>query len=139
MKSLKSRRSAPSPQSQPVESEKKNRLRRPIDVRRWEKLLAYLETHQIKLDFLEVARLKRLESGTMVRHILNGNSAMNELWMLCIAYACHTVPQVIWGEDWPFPHLTPDPGDPDLSHITRRWSTLNRATRQRLLSLVGAT
>lgn len=137
MKSLASRRTAPERSPVRAANPKKIRLPRAIDVRRWKKLLNYLSIHEIKLQPIRVARLKGLATGSMVSQILQGKAAMNETWMLCIAYECATAPQVIWGDDWPFPEMTPDVQDPELARINRQWHALKPGTRRYLASLAG--
>lgn len=135
MKSLAGRRSASGRSSVDERAEKINRLPREIDVRRWKALLAYLERTGKEINLERIALRKGHENGNMVRHILKGRAAMNEIWMLYIADDLGVAPQVIWGEDWPLAHLTPDYRDPGLQRVIQRWEAMNLTTRKKITVL----
>lgn len=142
MKPLATRRSALRRSAVDERDEKINRLPREIDVRRWKALKTYVKAQLScgkKLDQAGIGRKKGHKNGDMVNHILNGHSAMNEIWMLFIADGYGVAPQVIWGEDWPFPQLTPDFRDPRLQRVTQRWSALEPLTRRKIIALARAS
>jgi len=139
MKPLASRRAASGRSSVDERTEKINHLPREIDVRRWQALLVYME-HRAKrgfaLDLAAVARKKGHENANMLRHIIKGRAALNEVWMLFIADGYGVAPQVIWKEDWPFPQLTPDFEDWRLRRVCQRWGALQPTTRTQITTLI---
>lgn len=138
MKPLASRRSASQRSSVDERTEKINRLPREIDVRRWKALTAYIALRAKRGKLLvrkEVARAKGHENGNMLSQIIQGRAALNEIWMLYIAAYYSVAPQVIWKEDWPFPHLTPDFSNRALRRLCQRWGALNTTTRAKIGSL----
>ena len=135
MKPLASRRAAPGRPSVDERAKKINRLWRKIDVRRYKKLNAYLAETGKEIDRARIARKKGHKNGNMVSQILNGHSAMNEIWMLYIADDLLTVPQIIWARDWPLSGLTPNFRDPELLRVIRRWPALTPLTRKKLITL----
>lgn len=142
MKPLASRRSASGRSSVDDHPEKINRLHREIDVRRWKALRKYVELQEQlgrTLNRAELARKKGHETGNMVSLMLSGRAAVNETWMLHIAGYYFVAPQVIWGEDWPFPQLTPDFSDCGLHKVCSRWDALNANTRKKIISLASST
>lgn len=140
MKSLATRRPAPTRSLLDERAEKINRLPREIDVRRWKALERFVG-RQAKLgrkfNPARIARRKGHKNGTMASHILNGRAAMNEIWMLFIAADYAIAPQVIWANDWPLSQLTPDYRHRQLQRVCQRWPALSPRTRQKIVLLTG--
>lgn len=141
MKSLATRRTAPTRSSKDERKQKINRLPREIDVRRWKALKTFVAREERlgrPFNPARIARRKGHQNGTMASHILNGHASMNEIWMLFIAADYAVAPQVIWGKDWPLSELTPDLCDRGLRRVCQQWETLSASTRKKIITLAMA-
>ncbi len=110
MKTVAAARVVPLRASKAPRKQKKVRRFTDLDIRRQKTLKAYWNLHKslgMDLSLARVGRRKGLNDGAMAGHCLHGHAALNEIWMLCFAYELKATPQQIWGNDWPFPDLTP--------------------------------